>query len=90
MLARGGELRMKQRIAEILLNDDKTARLPTRVMVTTTGVLLVRDVQHDYRRHIALFTYINRQEPDLCLDSIERSHARGLFVCVSRSYVCGP
>lgn len=30
MLARGGELRMEQRIAEILLNDDKTVRSPSR------------------------------------------------------------
>lgn len=30
MLARGGELRMEQRISEILLNDDKTVRSPSR------------------------------------------------------------
>lgn len=30
MLARGGELRMEQRISQILLNEDKTVRSPKR------------------------------------------------------------
>lgn len=30
MLARGGELRMEQRITEVLLNEDKTVRFPKR------------------------------------------------------------
>ena len=41
MLARGGELRMEQRISEILLNDDKTVRLtPTTTAVRAIPTLV--------------------------------------------------